>query len=124
MLRKRLLSFVYAFRGIKKALRSEPNLRIHAIATLAVTIAGISFHIPQWAWVAQTLAVGLVWSAELFNTVWEKFLDFTHPEHSAKIGELKDIAAGAVLVAAIAAFAVGLIIYSPYVWELFMPSNT
>ncbi|MEL6536338.1 MAG: diacylglycerol kinase family protein [Bacteroidota bacterium] len=118
MMKQRIQSFTYAFRGIKKALIHEPNLRIHAVATVLVVAGGLYFQIPPWAWVAQTLAIGMVWSAELFNTVWEEYLDFVHPEHSPKVGLVKDIAAGAVLVVAISALVVGLIIYIPYIKAL------
>jgi len=119
MLKQRFQSFTYAIHGIAKALKQEANLRIHALATVVVIITGIYFQIPPWAWAAQTLAIGMVWSAELFNTVWEEFLDYVYPEHSPQVGLIKDIAAGAVLVTALAALAVGLIIYIPYLRELF-----
>lgn len=114
-MQKRINSFGYALRGIGVALRQEPNLRIHALATLLTIGFGIYFSISRMEWALQTIVSGIVWLAELFNTAWEDFLDHAHPSHHPKIGRVKDIAAGAVLLAAITAAIVGAIIYIPYI---------
>ena len=67
----------------------------------------------------QIFAVGLVLAIEGANTAVEKICDFIHPDFHAKIGFIKDIASGAVFFAALAAIAVGTIIYYPKVAALF-----
>ena len=101
------------------ALKEEPNLRIHLLATGLVTVVGWYVHLAPWEWMLQCLAIGLVWVTELLNTVWENYLDYVSPEHNPQVGKMKDIAAGAVLVAAATAAIVGALIYFPYIWAYF-----
>ncbi len=109
-------SFVDAGRGIATVFRTEWNFRIHfAIATL-VTLAGFGFGISGGEWLAVILSAGLVLLAELFNTALEYLADAVHPEADRGVGMAKDAAAGAVLVAAIAATLVGAIIFLPKAW--------
>jgi diacylglycerol kinase (ATP) len=83
-----------------------------SIAILLV-IAGFYFHISREEWMIQILAFGLVLGIESLNTAVEKIADFIHPEFHNRIGFIKDIAAGAVMFAAMAAMAIGLLIYVP-----------
>ena len=83
-----------------------------SIAVL-LTIAGFYFAISREEWMMQILAFGLVLGIESLNTAVEKIADFIHPEFHNRIGFIKDIAAGAVMFAAAAAIAVGLLIYVP-----------
>lgn len=112
-LRSRIRSFRYAIAGILKFVRQEHNARIHAVATVAVIIAGIIFHVsyPE----AATLAVvtGGVWITEMLNTCMERMADVVHPAVHPTIKFIKDLAAGAVLVAAITAVVVALFIFIP-----------
>lgn len=109
-------SFVDAGRGIATVFRTEWNFRIHfAIATI-VTVAGLTFRISAGEWLAVILSAGLVLQAELFNTALEYLADAVHPEADRGVGMAKDAAAGAVLVAAIAAALVGAIIFLPKAW--------
>jgi diacylglycerol kinase (ATP) len=78
-----------------------------------MVIAGFYFEIDRVEWILQILAFGLVLSIEGLNTTVEKLADFIHPEFHDRIGFIKDIAAGAVFFAAIAAIIVGLLIYVP-----------
>lgn len=103
-----LASFRHALRGIAVSLRHQRNLRIHAVATVAVLGLGLAVGLPDWKWVALWLAIGLVWSAELLNTALEGLCDLVQPAHDARVRRIKDAAAGAVLVAALAAAAVGV----------------
>ena len=80
---------------------------------ILMIIAGFVFHISRVEWMMQILAFGLVLGIESLNTAVEKIADFIHPEFHDRIGFIKDIAAGAVLFAATAAIAVGLLIYVP-----------
>lgn len=83
-----------------------------AIATIMI-VAGWYFEISRIEWMLQILAIGLVLSVESLNTAVEKIADFVHPNFHKKIGFIKDIAAGAVLFAAFAAIAIGILIYLP-----------
>ena len=117
--RGRLLrSFGYAFRGIGILLRTQANARIHATATVLVVIAGFWFRISRGEWCAVTAAIGLVWTAEGVNTALETVVDLVSPEPHPLAGRAKDVAAGAVLCAALAAAVVGTIIFGPRVWAM------
>jgi diacylglycerol kinase (ATP) len=112
-LRSRAASFAAAFRGLAALLASEPNARIHLLATLAVVGLGLWLGIGSgdWRWIG--LAIAGVWIVEAFNTALEALADAVHPERDARVGRAKDVAAGAVLVAAIAAALIGLSVLGP-----------
>ena len=86
---------------------------VQSSIALLMVIAGFYFEIDRYEWILQILAFGLVLSIEGLNTAVEKIADFIHPEFHDRIGFIKDIAAGAVFFAAIAAIIVGLLIYVP-----------
>ena len=106
-------SFGYAFTGIYDLLRSEPNTRIHLLATVCALIAGILLRISKTEWCIILVVIALVWAAEAFNTAIEKLTDHLFPEYHETARFTKDVAAGAVLVCAIAALVCGLIIFIP-----------
>ena len=108
-----LRGFAHAFRGIGIALRTQRNMRVHAAFTLAVVALGAALRITAGEWCAVLLAAGLVWAAELANTALEWLADRVSREREDAIRDVKDVAAGAVLAASIAAAAVGLIIFLP-----------
>ena len=110
--RSRGKSFSYAINGLLQLFRLEPNAKLHTLATVGVIIAGLLRHIGHWQWVALIFAIGLVWITESLNTCIEKLCDFCcenkfHP--AIKI--IKDISAAAVLIAAIASVATGIIVF-------------
>jgi diacylglycerol kinase (ATP) len=109
----RTKSFTYAFAGIRKFVGSEHNAWLHLAATVAVIAAGILFRVSQTEAVEIALAVGLVWVAEMFNTCLEKLTDLVSKEEDTVVGSIKDIAAGAVLVASAIALFTGLFIFLP-----------
>ncbi len=106
-------SFKYAFNGIYLALKKEKNMKIHFIIMLLVIIAGIIFKISAYEWIMCITQFGIVISLELLNTAIETTVDIAMPEINEKAKIAKDVAAGAVLVAAISAVIVGLIIFVP-----------
>ncbi len=106
-------SFRYSFTGINELLRSEPNTRIHLLATVCALIAGILLRISKSEWCIILIVIALVWAAEAFNTAIEKLTDHLFPEYHETARFAKDVAAGAVLVCAIAALVCGLIIFLP-----------
>jgi diacylglycerol kinase (ATP) len=110
----------YASKGAWILLRTEASIQMQAALVILVTIAGFYFDITATEWIAQTLCIGLIMGLEAMNTAAEAIADFIHPDFHEKIGQVKDIAAGAVLITALAATVVGLIIYIPYVEALFL----
>ena len=84
------------------------------IAAMAVIIAGIVLGITRTEWIMVGMCIGTVIAAELFNTAIEKLVDLVSPERHPVAGRVKDIAAGAVLICAVAAAIIGLIIFIPY----------
>ncbi|MES2778969.1 MAG: diacylglycerol kinase family protein [Bacteroidota bacterium] len=106
-------SFGYAINGIAIGIRKEQSLQIHLIAIILVTIAGLMLNVSQTEWMILLLCFGTVASAELMNSAIEKLVDLVSPEYNKKAGVIKDMAAGAVLVLAIAASIIGGIIFIP-----------
>jgi len=115
---KLLKSFSFAAKGIFYIWRSEPNFRVHLVAAFLVTALGFGFKIDGYEWLAVTLCIGGVMSAEAFNSALEVLADATHPDQHPLIEKAKDASAGAVLLMALAAFAVGAIIFAPKLWLL------
>ncbi|HXA02196.1 MAG TPA: diacylglycerol kinase family protein [Cytophagaceae bacterium] len=113
MIIKTLQSFRYAIRGIWLVFRNENNAKIHLLATLVVLCAGFYFNLTRKEWLGLFLAIALVWICEAFNTAIEKLVNLAHPGYSRQAGEIKDIAAGAVLIAAIFSIITALIIFIP-----------
>jgi diacylglycerol kinase (ATP) len=109
----RLKSVGFAFRGAFKLITTEHSVMVQSSLAVIMIIAGFVFHISREEWMMQILAFGLVLGVESMNTAVEKIADFIHPEFHDRIGFIKDIAAGAVMFAALAAVAVGLLIYVP-----------
>ena len=106
----------YAIKGAWLLIKNEPSIQVQLCISIAVTIAGFYFDITATDWMCQLLARGLVMAAEGLNTATEKIADFMHPDFHNKIGEIKDVAAGAVFFAALIATIVGIIIYFPYIF--------
>jgi diacylglycerol kinase len=117
-MKQRIHSFKYALRGIRMVIKSEKNMQIHLIVTLLVVVAGLFFVISATEWIACLLCIGLVMGAEMINTSIEKLVDLASPQKHELAGKAKDMAAGAVLICAIFAAAVGLIIFLPKVVNL------
>lgn len=109
----RLKSIGFAFKGAFKLITTEHSVMVQFTIAILLIIAGFVFEISREEWMMQILAFGLVLGIESLNTAIEKIADFIHPEFHNKIGFIKDIAAGAVLFAALAAIAIGLLIYVP-----------
>jgi diacylglycerol kinase (ATP) len=114
MWRRRLASIGHSVRGISTAWRSEVHIRLHGAATVAVIGLGFYCGITRLEWALVALAVASVWAAELMNTAIEALTDLASPGYHPLAGKAKDIAAGAVLLAALGALAVGLLVFGPY----------
>ncbi len=116
--RSRVQSFLFAFKGIIILLKSEPNARIHLVAMICAVALGIVFRINTFEWISLAIVIGLVFLSELFNTAIEKLADVVDPEWNKKIGQIKDLSAGAVLVSAIISLIVGGMVFIPKVIDL------
>lgn len=112
-LRKRLRSFRYAFNGIRLLVRHEHNAWIHCFAAVCAVTAGWLTGLSAAEWIAVTFAIGLVLAAEAVNSAIEALADVVSPEYNEGIKRAKDLAAGAVLLLAVAAAVTGLIIFIP-----------
>lgn len=108
----------YALKGAFILLRTEASVQVQFTIATLLTILGFYFEISSTEWMFQILSIGLIISIEGLNTAVEEIADFIHPEFHNKIGLIKDIAAGAVFIAAIAATIIGLIIYIPKIIAL------
>ncbi|MEM9686036.1 MAG: diacylglycerol kinase family protein [Bacteroidota bacterium] len=109
----RFKSIGIAFKGLYLLIRTESNIKVQLAIGSLVTLIGLSVGLSPTEWILQTFAIALVMSAEGLNTAVEKIADVIHPDHNTAIGFIKDIAAGAVLITALAAIVVGCIIYIP-----------
>ncbi|WP_242926261.1 diacylglycerol kinase family protein [Pontibacter vulgaris] len=115
--KKRYNSFKFAFKGINSAVRSEPHMRLHILAAIGVILAGIIFRVTKLEWCLLAGSIGLVITAEIFNTAIETLTNLVSPQHNPLAGKTKDLAAAAVLVAAITAAIVGTIVFLPYLLD-------
>lgn len=107
-----LKGFVYAWRGIVAGAAGR-NFRVMLGAAAAVTVLGYFLDISRVEWALVTLTMGLAMALELLNTAGEKLVDILSPGHDPRYGLVKDILAGAVLVAALAAAVVGALVFLP-----------
>ncbi len=110
----RLRSFVYAGRGVRTMLLSQHNAWIHAAATLVVFTAGVTLGVTRVEWMVLILAIVAVWTAEALNTALEFLCDVASPDFHPLVEKAKDVAAGAVLICAVGATAVGMLVFAPY----------
>ena len=114
--RRRVASFGHAVRGVGAALRSEVHLQFHALATVVVLGLGFYYGITRLEWALVVLAIAGVWTAELVNTAIEALTDLASPEYHPLAGKAKDVAAGAVLLAALGALVVGTLVFGPRIF--------
>ena len=117
-MKKRLLSFRYAFAGIRNLLVYEHNSRIHLGVAILAVILGIILHISLWQWAVLAIAVFCVFIAEIFNSAIENLADAVSPEYDDAIKKVKDYCAAAVLLASILAVIVGFLIFLPEIIRL------
>ena len=109
----RLRSVRCALNGIGVMLRSQHNAWLHAIATIAVVAIGFELGLSagEWCWIV--LAIVAVWTAEALNTAFEFLTDVASPSFHPIAGKAKDVAAGAVLISALGALAIGVLVLGP-----------
>ncbi len=114
VLRQEWIRFKAALNGVFVLFRSEKHARLHLVAFLGVLILGFLCRLTTSEWTAVLLASGLVLASEALNTAVEKLCDYVQPRHHHEIGKVKDLAAGAVLIASLTALVVGCLVFIPY----------
>ncbi len=112
----RLKSVGYAFKGAYLLITTEASLKVQFFIGVVMTIAGFYYQLSPIEWIIQILTIALIMAIEGLNTAIEEMANFVHPEFHKKIGLIKDLAAGAVFIFAIAAVIVGCIIYFPKIF--------
>jgi diacylglycerol kinase (ATP) len=115
-----LSSFRYAFAGLGYLLWTQRNAKIHVAAGLAAVVLGLVLRIERGEWLALVLTITLVLAAEGVNTAVEATVDLASPGYHPLAKVAKDVAAGTVLLTAIASLIVGLIVFVPRLLTLFL----
>ena len=106
-------SFGQAYRGILYSWKTQRNLRFHIITGAIVLFAAWWVKLTRWEWAILLLTIGSVIATEVMNTAVEIVVDLVQPNFHPLAGMAKDVAAGAVLVTAIQAVAVGIVLFGP-----------
>ena len=118
--KKMVNSFKYAFEGFISSFKTERNMKIHIIIMILVIIAGILLKINKYEWIICIICFAIVIGGELFNTAIETVVDIVMPYKNEKAKIAKDISASGVLVFAIGSAIIGLIIFIPKVFNIFL----
>ncbi len=113
MLEKKIHNVRFALRGIRIAWREEFSFRIEVIAMSLALVVGYVLRISTLEWLVMIVTIGMVLAAEAFNTALEELCDKFKSDPDPHIAKIKDLAAGAVLIASFAALIVGAIIFLP-----------
>ncbi|XJZ26266.1 diacylglycerol kinase family protein [Bacillota bacterium Lsc_1132] len=113
-------SISYAFAGIIAVAKNERNFQIHLAASVIAIVFSLYLSISKTEWLFILIAIGGVLSLELVNSAIERVIDLVTSEYHPLAKQAKDFAAGAVLVYAIMAAAVGLVIFLPKIVHLFL----
>ena len=112
-LRKRLKAFKYAFNGLYLFFFKDQSAIIHTVATIIAIALGIYFQINTTEWMLIAFAISLVLISEMLNSSIEKLCDVVEPDWNYKVGQVKDVSAGAVLIASILSLIIAGIIFIP-----------
>lgn len=110
-------SFAYAFTGIANA-AGERNFKIECAIGIVAIVLGLAFRISLAEWLAVIICIGLVLALEIVNTSLEAIVDLASPQLDERARRAKDCAAGAVLVASLAALAVGVMLFAPRILSM------
>lgn len=107
-------SFKNALKGLIIAWREELNFKLEVVIAFAVIVLGYTLCISRSEWLALMFSIGFVLVTELVNTALENVCDVIQPKTDEHIGKIKDLAAGAVLLASLLTISVGCIIFLPH----------
>lgn len=111
----RILSFGFAIQGLITFFKTQHNAWIHLLAAIVTIVLGFILNVNSTEWCWLIIAIGFVFAAEMFNTAIEFLTDIVSPQFHPTAKKVKDVAAGAVLIAAFSAVAIGLIVFLPKV---------
>ncbi|MBI4115055.1 MAG: diacylglycerol kinase family protein [Candidatus Omnitrophica bacterium] len=116
----RIRSFVFSFAGLKDMLKTQHNAWIHGAMTVLVLLVAWWLGLDPVKFGLIVLAIVGVWVAEAFNTVSEVVADIVSPRYSLGAKRAKDIAAGAVLIAAMGSVLIGITVLGPPLYQRFL----
>ena len=109
----RIRSIKDALAGIELMLRTQHNASVHLVATMVAIITAILLRISAGEWALIIAAMVAVWVAEAMNTAFELLCDVASPQFHPIVKQAKDVSAGAVLISAICAIAIGCSVFIP-----------
>lgn len=110
------LSLKYAFEGLSYAFKHHRHFKIELFIAFLVIILSFIFNLSTFEFLFLLSAIILVLISEIFNTLIEETLNFVYKEHHQTIKFIKDLSAGAVLIAVIYSLIVGLLIFLPKIF--------
>ena len=110
-------SFYFAFAGLGYLFRTQRNARVHAVVGVIVCALAAYVGVSRVEWAVLVFTIGLVLILEGLNTAIEIAIDLASPNIHPLAKAAKDLAAGMVLIGAIASVAVGLLILGPPLWR-------
>lgn len=119
-MRRHAISFSYALEGLWHAVTTQPNFIIHLLISALVVALGFYFKITSFEWIIIVLVIGLGLAIELVNTSIESAVDLVTKKWKRLAKVAKDTASAAMLVYAASASIIGLIIFLPHIWKLFI----
>ena len=108
-------SFNYAFQGVIHAVRTQRNMRVHILVAVAVLVTAIAVGVTQMELIALVITIAFVLITEMINSAVEGAIDVATTSFDPLAKLAKDMAAGAVLIATIAAVAVGFLVFNDHI---------
>ena len=115
-----LESFRVAMSGILLVIKQERNIKIHILATILAIILGAVLNISIGEWCTIVIVIGIVIAGELINSAIETLVDVIMPDYDIRAKKVKDVSAGAVLILAVSALIVGMLIFVPKLYQLYI----
>ena len=110
-------SFTYAFNGLKFCFKNELNFKVQLLIAISTIGLGLFFSLTKIEWCLILFCIGIVLSAELFNTAIETICNKIEPNYHPTIKIIKDVSAAAVLILAIVSAVIGVIIFIPKIFN-------
>ncbi|MFN3403981.1 MAG: diacylglycerol kinase family protein [Cytophagaceae bacterium] len=116
-IKKSLISFKFAWKGIIELARIENNFKVHILSATAVIALSAYFEITKTEWLFVISGIAAVMITEAINTCIEKIIDKISPDYNKEAGQIKDIAAASVLLSALYSVIIAFIIFIPYIFQ-------
>ncbi|MBI3120081.1 MAG: diacylglycerol kinase [Candidatus Kerfeldbacteria bacterium] len=111
-------SFYYAGSGLHRAFLSERHVKVHLVFGLLAAVLAVILDLSRTEWILLLLTITMVLTLELVNSVLEDLVDLLEPRIHDRVKIIKDGAAAAVLLAAIAAAVIGILLFLPHVRDI------